>query len=339
MDDQFQNLTTFFNRVGKVGKPLKAPEVKFNNKLLLQLHALREESGTKWEDIESFFARIIPDAADLPPLMPLIRSAVRQFQKVKEDEVQNFLAHDREVYYIGPFSKQVNVTRQSLVKNSLPETSISVSNGLVAELSNFAAKQGFKDSIVADWLNKLSGKCLFSSSEQSSLKTCVNKVKGEISKLRKSQNKPGGAAVMKSFLEAPFSTTKKAKSSSAIQPPSDSELQTSSTFTSLDTEASTSSHVHDVVSEITRENAHLTKELRRKECEVKHLNDQLQQIILWTVHVCNFQLCSFWFMSGKCHSLFFHNICQMIPAACNLANNKETANPPEISLVCTFVPK
>ena len=126
-------------------KPPKPPAVVFNNRLLLQLSALKEEKGRTWAEIQQLFVRPFPDE-DFPPAVPLIRSAVQQFSRTTHNQ-QHFLQYDRDVCYVGPFTKEAGVTRSALTKENL-HTCVSLTNGLVSELAYFAAKQGFKNDVL-----------------------------------------------------------------------------------------------------------------------------------------------------------------------------------------------
>ena len=188
--------------MGKVGKPPKPPAVVFNNRLLLQLSALKEEKGRTWAEIQQLFVRLFPDE-DFPPAVPLIRSAVQQFSRTKDN--QHFLQYDRDIYYVGSFTKEAGVTQSALTRDNL-RTCVSLTNGLMSELAHFAAKQGFKSDVLFKWIFQLSGGAFLSMSS-ASMDTTVSKTKLQTQALRRRQSKTGGQDALNSFLRAPFSST------------------------------------------------------------------------------------------------------------------------------------
>ena len=115
-------------------------------------------------------------------------SAVQQFSQTKDN--QHFLQYDRDIYYIGPFTKEAGVTWSALTKENLP-TCVSLTNGLVSELAYFAAKQGFKNDVLFKWISELSGWAL-SCMGSASLDTTVSKTKLQTQAVRRRQSKLGG---------------------------------------------------------------------------------------------------------------------------------------------------
>ena len=129
VDDQYQALAACTDHMGKIGKPPKPPAVVFNNHLLLQPNALKEEKGRTWAEIQQLFVRLFPDK-EFPPAVPLIRSAVQLFSRTKNNQQQK-LQYDHDIYYVGPFTKETGVTRSALTKENLPMY-VSLTNRLVS---------------------------------------------------------------------------------------------------------------------------------------------------------------------------------------------------------------
>ena len=117
--------------MGKVGKPPKPPAVVFNNRLLLQLNALKEEKGRTWAEIQQLFVRLFPDE-DFPPAVPLIRSAVQQFSPTTHNQ-QNFLQHDHDIYY----------TCRSIHKRSCVERLMAQHQTKTAKFSSLSVQLGY----------------------------------------------------------------------------------------------------------------------------------------------------------------------------------------------------
>ena len=178
-DGQYRSFAACFHCVGKVGKPPKQPEVVFNNRLLLQLQTLKDEAEVTWLEVELFFSnfsRYRITSSGSPH-----QSCCSAIWTTEEGEPWEHFWQMTEMWIsLGHFQTKPTSHKSALINNDITKASVSLSNGLVAELSNFVTKQGLKDCVVFAWLSRLSRNLFFSSGNSASsscLKSCITRQK------------------------------------------------------------------------------------------------------------------------------------------------------------------
>ena len=155
-DDQFHHLE---EKIGprKQGRPQHLPPVTVNNHLLLQLNLLKKWGHT-WTAVRQLFDSIC--VHNLPPVPPfdaeqLLRAAVKEVQQTQNtpSAIAEFLSCDKNIAWVGSFSKKCHVTKSFLL--SATNTCTKLNNipvGLLWELDKFRKRQGLdKTTLILDF--------------------------------------------------------------------------------------------------------------------------------------------------------------------------------------------
>ena len=155
-DDQFHHLE---EKIGprKGGRPQYLPPVTVNNRLLLQLNLLKKRGHT-WTPVRQLFDSIcVHNLSPVPPfdVEPLLRAAVKEVQQTQNtpSALAEFLSCDKNIAWVGPFSKKYNVTKSFLLSATNTCTKLnSIPVGILLELDKFRKRQGLDKNKLSFWI-------------------------------------------------------------------------------------------------------------------------------------------------------------------------------------------
>ena len=240
-DDQFNTLQSQVGVKRPRGRPSLEDKLKLtvpmNNKLLLQLHGIREDTGCSLASIQTLFDEVSINAGvPTQNVGHLIQTCLYRLDiesKKTNNDISSFLNKGLEMEWIGEFSKKHSVSKDFLLSqvdsgfsNTIMTMMGSVSNGLLLELNNFRNRKGYSVKVLLSWLQSLCDS--FNNMTPAQLNMLVKKTSNDMKSLQKHKGYIGGVECLQEFQELscqPSPTTNSATGVTCCQP---QELQSSS---------------------------------------------------------------------------------------------------------------
>ncbi|GFO19536.1 hypothetical protein PoB_004604100 [Plakobranchus ocellatus] len=149
-EEQYHALRRTFLAQGKGRRP-DLPPITVTNKLILQLHALRQEGNESWKKLETWFLSICPEVASAR-IRPLVEKTIKKVEILTDKERDQFLSLSLDLDFISTKLSSVGITRATIRHPPSPGSLNSVNCGLVIELEQFCKTNNIPKDIFYQWL-------------------------------------------------------------------------------------------------------------------------------------------------------------------------------------------
>uniref|UniRef100_A0A8C5H6N2 Uncharacterized LOC114471778 n=1 Tax=Gouania willdenowi TaxID=441366 RepID=A0A8C5H6N2_GOUWI len=177
------------------------------NRFLIQVGLLREDKNFSWMVVVDWLKNILPkyQSADF---RRLIEIGIVTTLSLGSDSRQSFLESQVNFNFVGPICDSIGVERQHLLEMrdfSEQAKSIDITNGLILELSDFAAREQIAPSVIVPWVRNFNPEFHRNEEPQKAYKTLrsrIKKLKMCYSRLETRSHRR--SAVMENMLRTPF---------------------------------------------------------------------------------------------------------------------------------------
>ena len=178
--------------------------MRVDNKLLLEVFLLKQESGKSWVDSENFLKKVIGDN-DIPQgrLRTLTEKAVQDVQKQTHESLAVFLSKMVDMDGIGDILTKAGLSRASLLASTFEVKDSAPSNALLIELGRFQKKNSLANEKLLGWFRMLTN---VTATLPTAIKfrKRVHDLTADLKKLQSNQRNKGGAAALDKFLNDAF---------------------------------------------------------------------------------------------------------------------------------------
>ena len=98
------------------GRPCTYKRTTVTNRLLLQLHLVREDTESTWNDLQLLFVDLCKES-NIPVVLvhPLIITVLRRIRATKVSDIEAFLSMKSQLEWIGDYSRQHQVSKELLL--------------------------------------------------------------------------------------------------------------------------------------------------------------------------------------------------------------------------------
>ena len=177
---------------------------RVDNKLLLEVFMLKQESGKSWVDSENFLKKVIGDN-DIPQgrLRTLTEKAVQDVQKQTHESLAVFLSKMVDLDGIGDILTKAGLSRASLLTSTFEVKDSAPSNALLIELGRFQKKNSLANEKLLGWFCMLTN---VTATLPTAIKfrKRVHDLTADLKKLQSNQRSKGGASALDKFLNDAF---------------------------------------------------------------------------------------------------------------------------------------
>ncbi|XP_028285935.1 uncharacterized protein LOC114451490 [Parambassis ranga] len=196
----------------QTGEGLELHAAPCKNRLLIQVGLMREDNNFPWLAILDWLKRIFPGhhSADF---RRLIERGIATTLSLGSDARLAFLESEVSFNFVGPICDSIGVERQHLLEMrdfSERAQSIEVTNGLILELNNFAAREKISPIVLVSWLRNFNPEFCKNGDMQRDFKI----LRGKIKKLKifcrnhETRSHRRNAAI-ENLLQSPFELVRK----------------------------------------------------------------------------------------------------------------------------------
>ena len=176
------------------------------NRLLLQLHLVREDTGSTWNDLQLLFVDLCKES-NIPVVLvhPLIITVLRCIRATKVSDSEAFLSMESQLEWIGHYSRQHQVSKELLLSLCGEQLDITMNLnyipvGLLMEMNTFHNRKHYSAKTSLCWLQWL---CLkFKSLTTMSLNQLVAKTTSKLKGQQKRKSDKGGAESLQEYKDS-----------------------------------------------------------------------------------------------------------------------------------------
>lgn len=212
-DEYFWKLVADF--IGpQSGEELELEMAPCKNRLLIQVGLMTEDNNFPWIAVIAWLKKIFPShqSADF---RRLIERGIATTLSLGSEARQVFLESDVNFNFVGPICDSIEVERQHLLEMrdfSERAQSIEVTNGLILELSNFAAREKIAPVVLVTWLRNFNPEFCKNGDIQKAYKVLRSKIKKLKLCYRNYETRSHRRnAAMENLLQSPFELVRKKK--------------------------------------------------------------------------------------------------------------------------------
>ena len=191
------------------GRPCTYKRTTVTNRLLLQLHLVREDTGSTWNDLQLLFVDLCKES-NIPVVLvhPLIITVLRRIRATKVSDIEAFLSMKSQLEWIGDYSRQHQVSKELLLSlcGEQLDTLTTTMNlnyipvGLLMEMNTFHNRRHYSAKTLLCWLQWLCPK--FMSLTTMSLNQLVAKTTSKLKGKQKRKSDKGGAESLQEYKDS-----------------------------------------------------------------------------------------------------------------------------------------
>ena len=176
-----------------------------DNKLLLQIFLLKEETGKTWPYTEAFLHKILGREVAKDRMRTLTEKAVRDLERLTSEAISSFLDTVVDIDGLGELLTNAGFTKDSLLSSSFEVLDSTPSNGLLIELGKFQKKHQMPNGTLLHWFCLLTGVTVkLPDGSAAKMHRWVNDLTAQLKKLQSNRGKTGGSGALEAFRSALF---------------------------------------------------------------------------------------------------------------------------------------
>ncbi|XP_061752928.1 uncharacterized protein LOC133550858 [Nerophis ophidion] len=180
------------------------------NRLMIQVGLIKEDHNFSWIAVIDWLKRIFP-AHRSADFRRLIERASTTMLSLEAEARLTFLESHINLNFVGPICDSIGVERQHLLKMkdfSERAKSIEVTNGLILELSNFAAREKISPINMVTWLRNFNPEFCKDGKTRKAYKILKSKIKKIMSYVNSETRSQRKNVAMENVLQRPFDLVK-----------------------------------------------------------------------------------------------------------------------------------